>query len=367
VPEGFARGNRSPRGPRGRGVAFAALLLAFAFGVSGASAAPTGLVVDGSQIVDAATFDAAKKEGRLLLYSTFEPGAMKKVLAAFQSDTGLSVDAMRLTSQPMYERATAEYSAHKLPADFVDTTDITLTDELAQKGILVPYQVPGLRDLPAVLHDPGGRWYTIIRSLIVVGVNTSLSKPSDLPATWNDLLDPKWKGKIGFASIDAGGSAYSLYFFLRQRFGLDYWKRLAAQNGRIEPTASPVMTDLARGDTSVALDPQESMLTTIATGAPIKIVYPSGGVPAFGISGGVTSTAPHPNAARVWLAWITSKRGSTVLANGGSYGINRGAPTPTAPGLAMPPAGDVYNIRASDYNRTREAYTKEWHDIFNVH
>jgi iron(III) transport system substrate-binding protein len=340
------------------------LIVALLSGGARPGAAASGLVIDGTEIADAAVVDGAKKEGKLLLYSTYESTAMKKLLAAFQADTGISADVIRLTSQPMFERATAEFSAHRLPADWVDTTDITLTDQLASKGILTSTSVPAGRALPKVLRDDGGRWYMTIRSLMVVGVNTAIVKPNEIPAKWTDLLDPRWKGKIGCASIDAGGTTYSVYFFLRQKYGLDFWKKLAAQDPRLVPSAAPVITDLARGETSLALEPQESLLGAIAEGAPVKIVYPAGGSPAYGISGGITSTAPHPHAAQLWLDWITSKRGGAVLAGIGAYGINPAAPGPTVPGLTMPPVSEVYNIRAADYNQSRDTYTKEWHQIF---
>jgi iron(III) transport system substrate-binding protein len=340
------------------------LIIALLASTVRAGVAASGLVIDGNAIADAAVVDGAKREGKLLLYSTYESGAMKKLIAAFTADTGVGVDVIRLTSQPMFERATAEYSAHKLTADWVDTTDITLTDQLAQKGILAATSVPGFRALPSVLRDGGGRWYMIIRSLMVVGVNTAVVKPNEMPSKWTDLLDPRWKGKIGFASIDAGGTTYSAQFFFRQKYGIDFWKKLAAQNARIVPSAAPVMTDLARGETSIAIEPQESLLGSIADGAPVKIVYPAGGAPAYGISGGITSTAPHPHAAQLWLDWLASKRGSAAVAALGAYGINPAAPGPVLPGVTMPPANEVYNIRAADYNQSRETYTKEWHQIF---
>lgn len=340
--------------------------LAMLAGGARAGAAPAGLTIDGAEIADAATLDAAKKDGKLFLYSTYESTAMKKLLAAFTADTGLPVDVIRLTSQPMFERVTAEYAAHRLAADWVDTTDITLTDQLAKRGIFATSTVPAMRGLPRVLHDDGGHWFMIVRSLMIIGVNTGVVKPADVPAKWTDLLDPRWKGKIGMASIDAGGTTYSAYFFLRQKYGIDFWRKLAAQDPRLVPSAAPVMTDLARGETSIAIEPQESLVGEIANGTPVKIVHPAGGSPAYGISGGITSTAPHPHAAQLWLDWITSKRGGAVLAAGGAYGINSASPTPTMAGLTFPPASEVYNIRPTDYTQSREAYTKEWHQIFGT-
>jgi iron(III) transport system substrate-binding protein len=215
-----------------------------------------------------------------------------------------------------------------------------------------------------VLRDRDGQWYNIIRSVMVIGVNTAVAKPADLPTTWSDLLDPKWKGKIGFANIDAGGTAYSLYFFLRQRYGIDFWKKLATQEARIAPSASPVATDLFRGETAIALDPISSILAGVTTGAPVKVVIPSEGAPSFGISGGITTTAPHPHAAELWLNWITSRRGSVAIGAGAAYGILRDEATPIVAGVVMPPESKIYNIRLGDYNRDRDAFTKDWHQIF---
>jgi iron(III) transport system substrate-binding protein len=289
---------------------------------------------------------------------------MKPIVDKFQADSGLTVDVIRLTSQPMFERVSAEFAAHRLAADYVDTTDITLTDQLAQKGVFRGFKVPGFGAIEGVLREGDGKWYSVIRSIMVIGVNTAIVKPSDVPASWNDLLDPKWKGKLGLASIDAGGTAYSLYFFLRQRFGLGYWQKLAAQQARIVPTASPVVTDLARGETSVAVDPLSLVIAGGATGAPIKTVTPPEGIPSFGISGGITATAPHPHAAELWMDWITSKRGAAAIGATGAYGLLRGEATPTVAGVTLPSEDQIYNIRFADYQRARDAYSKDWHQLF---
>jgi ABC-type Fe3+ transport system substrate-binding protein len=93
------------------------------------------------------------------------------------------------------------------------------------------------------------------------------------------------------------------------------------------------------------------------------VILPAGG-PAFGISGGITSVAPHPHAAQVWMNWMTSKHASTVLAAAGAYSIRRDASTPSVPGVAMPPASSVYNIRVADYLNSYVPEVKEWHGIF---
>jgi iron(III) transport system substrate-binding protein len=326
-------------------------------------AASGGLVFDGAQIADAPLMEAAKKEGKLLLYATYLSYPMGQIVAKFQADTGIAVDVIRLPTAEMFDRTTAEFSTHHLGADYVDTTDVTLTQKLADRGILTGHKVPDFGSLEPVLREGDGKWYTVLRSVMAIGINTALVKPPDVPSKWTDILDPKWKGKIGFTNIDAGGTSFSFWFFLRQRYGIDAWHKAASQNPRIGYSAQPVATDLARGESVIVVDPIESMITGIAAGSPLKIVLPTGG-PAYGIFGGITSVAPHPHAAQVWMNWITSKRAGAVLSAIGAYSIRRDAVSPAIAGVAMPPSSTLYNIRAADYAQSYAPFVRDWHVIF---
>jgi iron(III) transport system substrate-binding protein len=323
-------------------------------------------MLSGAEIADAATYAAAKKEGKLVLYSTFSTNEMQPIAAKFQSDTGIAVELIRLPTAQMFDRATSEFAAHRLAADYVDTTDITLTEQLADRGILQGYKVPDFNRLEGVLHDGTGRWYGILRTVIAIGVNTGVAKPADLPSTWTGLLDPRWRGKLGVANIDAGGTSFAFWFFMRQRYGIDAWRKLAAQNPRIGYSVQPVITDLARGETGIAAATIDALIGGVATGSPIKIILPPDG-PAFGLYGGVASTAPHPHAAAVWMNWITSEHVAPMLSALGLYSIRRDAPVPQVAGVKMPGQRNIYNIRAEDYVRSYAAFTKEWHGIFGAH
>src|SRR5471030_203190 len=79
----------------------------------GKALAAGGLVIDGAQIADAALYDAAKKEGKLLLYATYESHGMGLIVDKFKADTGLAVNVIRLPSAEMFDRSTAEFSTHR--------------------------------------------------------------------------------------------------------------------------------------------------------------------------------------------------------------------------------------------------------------
>lgn len=323
------------------------------------------LTIDGERIADAKLFSAAKKEGRLLMFSAYPAGALKTVVGAFQKDTGIKVEIVRLTSERLFPRVTAEHAAGKLAADYIDLTDLTLTKELADKGILNrPHKVPAFDAIPAAIKDGEGRWYAFYRPVSSIGVNSAIVKEPDMPKLWKDLLDPKWKGRIGIQSIDVGGSAFTLNLFLRSVYDPEFWSKLAAQKPRIYPGVAPAITDMVRGETSVVALGSPPLVAQIETKAPVRIVFPADGIPSFPVSGGIPVSARNPNAAAVLLNWLTSKRGGAVIGSSGAYPANPAAPAPHPAGITFPPAGKVWNISVDQWQKLRVSYSEEWRKVF---
>ncbi|MGE3244947.1 MAG: ABC transporter substrate-binding protein [Beijerinckiaceae bacterium] len=287
------------------------------------------LVVDGEQIAERALFEAAKKEGQLNLYGTWPPANQKILSDAFTKDTGIKISFVRATSGKLYPRVLAEFAAGRLGADFVDLTDLTFVLDLAKKGVLaVPHKTPSWDKIPASLKDSEGRWYTFMRLVQVIGVNTAIVKPGEEPKGFAELLDPKWKGRIGMPTIDAGGSAFSVQAFVREVVDKDYWKKMKAQEPRVYPSIAPTVTNLVRGEVHAILAGGSSIVAQMKRGAPVKVIFPSEGVPAFTLSGGVTKSARNPNAAKLYLNYITSKRGGSVIGTVGDYGTHPDAVPP---------------------------------------
>ncbi len=345
----------------------ARLFLAAAIGALVAATNPViaQWVVDGEAISDSGTVAAAKAEGRLFIYGTYPTEAMNPIIAAFQADTGLKVEYLRLPTQPLYQRVVAEFAAKKLEADYIDLTDLPLIQQFADRGILnAPRKVPAFHRIAAEVRDPDGKWYALMRPISLIGVNTA--RAPELPATWSDVLKPHWKGLLGISTIDGGGP-FILNTFWREKIDPDFWRKLAAQAPRIYPAAGPLMTDLARGEIAIGMAALGELVVSQAkAGAPLKAVFPREGVPGFPVAGGVSSAAKNPNAAALWLDWMTSRRGGNVIAAGGAYPTNPDASAPRLGDIGYPPASQVWNIRLSDWLATRDSYIREWRATFGL-
>jgi iron(III) transport system substrate-binding protein len=341
-------------------------VLAVALGlVAAGSAAAQSLTIAGEEIADATLFAAAKREGKVLMFSAFPADALKTITDGFQKDTGINVEVVRLTTERLFPRVTAEHAAGKLTADYIDLTDLTLTKELADKGILNrPHKVPAFDAIPTAIKDANGRWYAFYRPVSSIGVNAAIVKEAEQPKVWRDLLDPKWKGKIGLQSIDVGGSAFTLNLYLRAVYDPEFWTKLARQSPRIYPGVAPAVTDMVRGETSLVALGSPPLVAQIAQGAPVRIIFPADGLPSFPVSGGIPVSSKNPNAAMVLVNWLTSKRGGEIIGSSGAYPVNPAAPAPKPSGVAFPPADKVWNISVEQWEKLRISYSEDWRKTF---
>lgn len=331
------------------------------------SASAQALVVDGEQIADAKIFQAAKKEGKVLVYGTWpERNWNPAVKANFEKDTGLNLEFVRMTTQVLFQRVTAEAAANRLAADVIDVTDAILLEQLMQRNILnKPHKVPSFNRIPADAKDPEGRWYAFMRLPIAVGINTAIIKPADEPKRWSDLLNPKYRGQIGTSSLDVGGSAFTTWLFLREKINPDYWSRIRENKIRIYPSVAPVLRDLVRGEIGIGFMGVTSFQEQEGQGAPIKTIFPEEGSSLLSIQGGIANSAKNPNAAILLVNWLTSKRGGTAIALQKAYPAHRDVPPPTLlDGRKFVPVDDLWDLPLDRWAKIREPASEEWRKLY---
>lgn len=349
-----------------RGMAVALSVACLQLLLPSTATAQQALSINDENIADAALFAAAKNEGALNHYGTYLPPQMKAIHDAFTTDTGIKVEYTRFTSPQLYQRALSEYAANKLVADIIDLADPLLVADLVDRGVLnVPHKVLSFDLIPAALKEPQGRWYTIVRPLSVLAVNTTRLKK--IPAHWADLLDPQFANVVGVPNIDAGGAAFSVFSFLVNRIDTNFMSKLALLKPRFYPAVSPLAADLARGEVGIAIGPlEEPVFAQKVSGAPVDIVLPSEGIASLPIIGGIVTTTAHPNAARLFMNWLASKRGGSVVAAQGAYPANPQAGVPSRPGVKYPEPDKIYNLDIETWKQTRDSLPRRWHQEFGV-
>jgi ABC-type Fe3+ transport system, periplasmic component len=292
--------------------------------VAGCSTSPEIVKTDPQpkEAVDksAALVDAAKKEGLLTLYTVASAASAQVQADAFTAKYGIPVNMVRLTGGQMNQRFQAEIdSTAGTPADIVVTEDLPLIKAAMKAGALIPMdkaEIPGYPwNFPEkfLLSDIGTPVTVVFASSIAY--NTDLVKGDDVPKGWKDLLDPKWKGKIGVASPSSAMAYVGEWVVIAKQEGGDYLSKLGAQNLKAYAAGATLTGALGAGEIAIAAN---SLVTNtvpdMKKGAPIKYVVPEN-TSGIGLSTAIVAKSKHPNAARLFAMYSMSEEGAKVLAD----------------------------------------------------
>lgn len=291
----------------------------------GSDSAPTDQKV-GSNIEEIEKLAKEEKEVRLMGYTPTWAN-YKGSFEEFKKKYGLNIllDGQESSSAEELQAVKNLKGQAKQP----DVLDIgySFTNPAIQQNLVEPYKPTNWDSIPDNMKDPDGKWVGAYYGVISVGVN---KKNADVPKNFKDLLDPKYKGKIALPG-DPRSGAFSIATVFAAALanggslddigpGIDFFAKLAA-SGNLVPTTDP-LNALETGEASVVFDWNynwkgvEKKLKDDGVDFEAKVL-PDG---VFGnyYAQPITISPQHPNAARLWVNWLTSDEGSEQYALGGA-------------------------------------------------
>ncbi|RYF46842.1 MAG: extracellular solute-binding protein, partial [Comamonadaceae bacterium] len=275
-----------------------------------------GLVIAGEQVADADLLAAARQQTVRWVTGS---GAESAELTAkrFEAETGVKIDMTRMPSTKLNERVLSEAGVDRLSFDVVTITDSALAAGLSDQGVFVPYtDVPdydALANMQNVVFN-GGDYYTAYHPVATFAYNNQKIDEADAPKSWKDLLDPKWKGRIGILGAGAGGNTVDLVAFQEAVLGQKYWADLAAQQPRLFDVTSVQIDSLARGEVDIITAGFNTTYAVELSGAPISLVIPEEGMSGSSCLQGVTTAGANNAAAKLFMNWTMSKSGQQFAA-----------------------------------------------------
>ena len=257
--------------------------------------------------------EGAKKESQLRWYHVLDVEEGEKLSKQFQGKYPFAkVEPFRSGNESILNRILAEDQAKKHLFDVVSVVAMTI-EVLKGKNIIAKHVPSGGKFYPEEFKDPQGYWVASHYQLNVMAYNTRLVTPKEVPRTYEDLLDPKWKGKI---AMDSGPFYWfaSILRMMGEEDGLKYMKKLSEQDIRFYGRLLAGQL-VAAGECSITIPYFNSRVETLkAEGAPLEwaAIEP---LVAEVNSPAISANAPHPNTARLFVDFLLSREGQETISS----------------------------------------------------
>ncbi len=265
--------------------------------------------------------DAARAEGRVVVYGTMAADNFDVIARIFKGRYGVEAEYWRAAPDRVLDRALSEARARRVLFDVVIGPSYALR-LLKRQGVLAAYASPSYELFPrstwdrdAVLSPP----YRV--TPVGVVFNTRLVRPEETPRTYLDLLDARWRGRIAMA--DPTFSIFSAAWLVNlQRYLGGRWRAfvegLAASVGSLEESTLTVVSKVGAGEQPIGIAHLNFMYLLVRQGAPLDYV-PTDPILADAQVAAISRDAPHPNAARLFVDTLSSRAGLLALAQAGEF------------------------------------------------
>jgi iron(III) transport system substrate-binding protein len=255
--------------------------------------------------------DEAKKQREVVMYTSLNLKDSVPIAEAFEKKTGIKLQLWRASSEKVLQRAITEARAGRYACDILETNGPEM-EALYREQLLEEFYSPHFTDLPAAAF-PRHRHYVADRfNFFTIGYNTNLVKPGEVPSAYEDLVHPRWAGRVGLEGSDVDWFG-AIVKSMGEEKGLAFFRKLAEARPQIR-TGHTLMAELvASGEIPLAATLyNHNVERLMVKGAPIKwkAVTPTFGRPN---AIGVAKRAPHPHAAMVFVDFMLSKEGQTIL------------------------------------------------------
>src|SRR5262245_4352089 len=257
--------------------------------------------------------EGARKEGRLVLYTGMDTEEANLYANEFSKKYPyVKTEIFRSNGEKVQARFLVEHRAGVHSADIFQTSIIQVY-QLKNANLLARYASEEATTYAAGFKDPQGYWTAFYQIPYVVGYNTRMVAQKDVPGSYEDLLNPRWKGFIGLETEEYQWFYHMLQIMGRDK-GLEYMKKFAAQNLQMRKGHTLLAQLVAAGEMAIATVVYSNRIERMkGTGAPVDWVRFKGPTITAINAIAIPEKAPHPNTARLFVDLVLSKEGQNLL------------------------------------------------------
>ncbi|HVX91662.1 MAG TPA: ABC transporter substrate-binding protein [Xanthobacteraceae bacterium] len=316
-----------------------------------------------AQAADTVDTAAAKQEGTVVWYTSTPIATANKIAKQFEESTGVHVELFRSGGSAILRRFMQELQGGKAAADVLTTSDPAATEALARKGTFVVFKPENFDKVPDGAKDPNGAFVAQRLNMIAIVARKDKLSESDIPKTWSDLVDPKYKGKL--VTTDPSFTALGLMTVatLSKKLTWDYYKKLRGNDTMVVPGNQQVSDMLKSGERLVAAGVLDSYAAEDRKkGHPLLTIYPSEGALIIPSPTAVIKGSPHPNAAKLFAQYMLSDAAQKLFPEDGGYAARTDMPPPAD----SPRLSDVKSIPVNyeEIEKDSARVKRQFNEIF---
>lgn len=246
----------------------------------------------------------AAKPTKVVVYTAHEDSIINALAPMFEKDTGIKLEYVKMGSGDIIKRAKAE--AGNPQADVIWSIGGEQLE--AESAILAPYTPKDWNKI-ADVFKVGTNWlpYTGIMNVFIV--NTKMVPANQMPKTWKDLGDPRFRKLVSTARADKSGSSYMQLcntLIVYKDAGWDVYKNIL-RNSVISASSGGVSKFVNDGEQAVGITLEDNAFRYVQGGGPVKIVYPEDGTVAAPDGIALLKGAPNEAAGKIFIDWCLSK------------------------------------------------------------
>jgi iron(III) transport system substrate-binding protein len=250
----------------------------------------------------------AKREQELVIYGTAQAHQMQRYLKPFNHQYPfLQTKYTRSTGESLTSKILAEASGRQLAADVILINNYTHRIFM-KKNLVVPYMTSAVKTFPAGLADPKGYWIGFYIVPYAIEYNTRMVDKNEIPKSYDDLLQPRWKGRMSLEKEEYLVTQAHLNYLGKDK-AVDYFRKLARQDLALVKGHSQQTVLLSAGEFSLVVYNDIARTEEYKKkGAPVNWVDAEPHITVV-VAAGMTRESKHPAAAKLFLDFVASEAG----------------------------------------------------------
>ena len=335
------------------------------FSHSAALAAVCALALALAPAAEASDVDmaAAKKEGKVVWYTSTPIEQGQKIAKLFEDATGIKVEMFRSGGSAILRRFLQEQQAGRTAVDVMTTSDPAATAALARKGTFVAFKPDNFEKVVEEGRDKDGHFVAQRLNLMTIYARSDKLAAADLPKTWGDLTDAKYKGKLVMTDPSFTALQLTVVGMMSKNLGWGYYEKLRQNDTMIVQGNQQVSDNIKRGERLIAVGALDSYAADDRkAGHPIVTILPEDGTFVIPSPTAVIKGSPNPNAAKAFAEFMIGDAAQSVFPADGGYAARKDIPPP-ADAVAL----DKIKILTVDYDYVEKESArikKKFNEVF---